>query len=465
ATTQPIQEILPISDTLPTPKNLQSKEFPTSFPIPGNGSLPLGKIVFKNETLSKFPKPKTLPDKEFPLNFPIPTNRSLEIASTNKTLETFPSPKILHTKEFPSNFPLPGDDKTLNQKSASAKELSHVSPKPLEFKEKDLLEDLEEGDIKKEESTDALAQNVSLANLPTTDESPVGTSATIADQEEIKKIDVTGFIRPGNLSATPVFLTLIKRPKVPTSHWYALPQIENLTVGGNSDRNLIIALPSIHSTGKANIEASPINSNPLVLSVPLSGNLPLNVTITRKKKVKRLRSEMRNERELEEESATTKSKPKKGFPQKIRMIPKTQLKKVDQERLETSIPEVNLEEEIPTTKILPSVLETTAAKDNWAKSEDALLTDSKNVDAALEPSTEATTEWGYVTAPGERTAAPEVLLRQAAEEEFITAQNEPVPIEENPQMASEFQPKESLEEMEQQSTNDGQLSFFMLYRC
>lgn len=412
----PMLEKLPIRKVphdFPRPKKFPALKISSTIPKPG--ALPI------KETLSIFPLPKKLPDKEFPLNFPKPENITAghfagvlpkpTRHSTKKASRIFPSPETLPTKEFPLDFPEPRTTLPTPSESESIDEPPN-SATSVEFPEPSDLTIISHSS--KFPKPRKLVKKLPITSFP----QPGNLSA----------LPITSFPQPGNFSANPQVLTIINPGKlVPTPRWLGFPRPEELPTSGGSNDTLTIVLPSSEST-KSESDSTDLSPNqeafprPIFLSLPFPQPLPLNVTITHKKvrryrkKIHRTRtmSKLRHKKTTDEDVDLEKSWAAKKSPWKIRMIPKPLAKPAVHEAL-TGAPEIEPEGESLESTPLPdeSLVD---AVDVAESIDEPISVKSEDVVELPKLSVEATTEWAYATAPGERTAAPELLAAQAAED-------------------------------------------------
>ncbi|KIH58397.1 hypothetical protein ANCDUO_11396, partial [Ancylostoma duodenale] len=428
----PRPSTLPSPYDFPRPNKLPTKKGPGNFPRPKKLQRPNNVVLIPKpkplpakKTPGTFPRPRKLPNKEFPLDFPNPENDT-----AGHFAGVFPKPTKLSIKKIPKVFPRP--------------EILPTKEFPLDFPEPTTLSTPEEG-----ESIDESPSTVSSANFPKPSDLTIIThmSKYQKPHKPVSTLPITYFPRPGNLSANPLFLTFVKPGKlIPTPRWLGFPRPEELPSSETSSESLSIALPSHSSTQSESSTSKELNPydgsvpipRPLFLNFPLPQQLPLNVTITRKtvrrhrKKIHRKRnnSKLHLKKKREEEFETERSLTAKKLPWNIKMIAKPLPKPTTHEPL-TDASVVEPEQEFLVTTPLQdeSLVDAVVAE----SIDEPVSVKSENADEISKPSVEMTTVWAYVTAPGERTAAPEVLAAQAAEDSVATFVDKPVVANETPE--------------------------------
>ncbi|RCN43681.1 hypothetical protein ANCCAN_10325 [Ancylostoma caninum] len=423
----PRPSTLPSPGDFPRPNKLPAKKRPGDFPRPKKLQRPRNVLLIPkpkplpvNKTVRTFPRPRILPNKEFPLDFPNPENDT-----AGHFAGVFPKPTKLSIKKIPKVFPRP---ETLPTKEF-----------PLDFPEPTTLSSPVEG-----ESIDESPSSITSANLPRPSDLTIMThmSKFQKPREEDKTLPITSFPRPENFSANPLFLTFVKPGKlITTPRWLGFPRPEGLS----TSETLSIALSSDGSTKSESTskELDPYDGSapipkPIFLNFPLPQPLPLNVTITRKtvrrhrKKIhrKRKNSKVNPKKKREELFETEMSLTAKKLPWNIKMIAKPLAKPATPEPLlDASV--VEPKQELLITTPLPDehLVDAVLAE----SIDEPVSVKSENADEISKPSIETTTVWAYVTAPGERTAAPEVLAAQAAEDSVVTFVDKPVVVNETPE--------------------------------
>ncbi|KAK6040100.1 hypothetical protein COOONC_22394 [Cooperia oncophora] len=234
--------------------------------------------------------------------------------------------------------------------------------------------------------------------------------------------------------------------ELPTLNHISIPSIVALTGSGK-----VIANPdltsSVQSSGESgvtiflssNFSTSESDSipqvRPIFINVPHPQPLPLNVTITRRtvRKYRKTHREPTEPHKVKSQTTTVATTSTRAHTQgmwKVKMVPKTSPKpKIEK------IPEWSDDGEpsIKTTTVEPKTKP--AFVPSEAESFDQPLVEKSPLVREDFAPVETTTEWQYVTAPGERTASPEVLAAIAAQNALLVSENnfpvenEPEPIE------------------------------------
>ncbi|VDK47747.1 unnamed protein product [Cylicostephanus goldi] len=390
-------------DDFPKPNVLPDKEIQLEFPVPLNVVPAVPEVLAANETISmeinfapfvanstskeeikmnsatatplKPKKNKKVPSKITP-------NKNMDVK--NDTLEDFPKPKDPNLL-FPLDFPHLDIDTSDNANPSS--------PSSDALKGKIISPDFERLEIKKEEIMDSSSQSIHVTNFPP-DLSSTTLKSPSKPQVRVEKVSVSGLPESDVLGTKPAFL-IVEAPKSSK-----LPTHKG-TEDAKNGQNLIISVPSdFKNSEKSNNDEQPIGQ-PLIVNLPFSHPLPLNITITRKKTQ---RKHSQSSSHPKEDSGTISASNKS--PWRIKMRPKSGLKL---EQNPSVLPQA-------TPELEPLTPEEKAFNEGRAKSEDQ-PTKTRTTKSTTSARMTTTTEGMYVTAPGERTTVPLEVLHFPTEED------------------------------------------------
>ncbi|KAK5978142.1 hypothetical protein GCK32_000423 [Trichostrongylus colubriformis] len=411
-------------------------------------------------------KAKYIPREKNPTNFPVQKKPYFK-----KTISKFPRSKNLPIKKFVSEFsrsPQAEEDATLD--SISPIESPESSTKVLETSVGDSYSPTEVTPLEIREPGDRPLVQSSLDSeegAPSSGESEAIWSEATSSEEgpndhdpanrEHIKVAVSEFPRPGYLTMNPSFLTLNRSGKVVPS-FIAVPSKQSSVESGG----VAIFLSSNYSISGGGLQSHAGSSliNELHPQPP-----PLNVTITRRT-VRKYRKTHRNSAKTfkrdGQEKATTIKEMKPDWNSK--MIPESfpaPSASTEPPATSTSIavmisvtpaePKAEaLATPLPVERLAgmmnaKSIAEPNVEPGNQAQeSIDELVSVKSFLSDGIHLPLETTTPWEYVTAPGERTAAPELRAAHAAldsllvEADRLNAENgiKPIEIRRSPEFRS-----------------------------
>ncbi|ETN80138.1 hypothetical protein NECAME_09374 [Necator americanus] len=465
----------------PRPGTVNVKESPLDFPEPNtaspidledesndelvndvaSSSIPKPDGLSYRHTSAGFPRPETVNTKESPLDFPQPSTASdkdlqeepNDEPPNNVAPSSIPKPDGLPHRHTSAGFPRP---ETINTKES-----------PLGFPEPStvLAKDLQS------ESVDELSNNVASSNIPKPTDLTIRTHSSEFSklQKLVKKLPISIFPRPRNVTSNSLLLSSLKPGKL-TTRWISFSKPQELLATKNSSNNPTISLSSDDPkksrgtvTGLNTISDLPVIPKPVFLNFPLPESLNLKISAMKvrshKKKSHRKhnRSKMQIREKSEEELSSGENSTHKRSPWKIKMIAKSLLKPPIKEPF-TNVSLIEHEQLPIVNTSFPDILAESSIAATLAESIDGPASSKSESTNEIEaPSVETTTMWAYVTAPGERTAAPEILAAQAAEDSSVTFVDKPIVAEKLPHEETSLESDDSPEQQEK-SVDEGVLS-------
>ncbi|KAK6733547.1 hypothetical protein RB195_017352 [Necator americanus] len=465
----------------PRPGTVNVKESPLDFPEPNtaspidledesndelvndvaSSSIPKPDGLSYRHTSAGFPRPETVNTKESPLDFPQPSTASdkdlqeepNDEPPNNVAPSSIPKPDGLPHRHTSAGFPRP---ETINTKESPL-----GFPEPSTVSAKDL----------QSESVDELSNNVASSNIPKPTDLTIRTHSSEFSklQKLVKKLPISIFPRPRNVTSNSLLLSSLKPGKL-TTRWISFSKPQELLATKNSSNNPTISLSSDDPkksrgtvTGLNTISDLPVIPKPVFLNFPLPESLNLKISAMKvrshKKKSHRKhnRSKMQIREKSEEELSSGENSTHKRSPWKIKMIAKSLLKPPIKEPF-TNVSLIEHEQLPIVNTSFPDILAESSIAATLAESIDGPASSKSESTNEIEaPSVETTTMWAYVTAPGERTAAPEILAAQAAEDSSVTFVDKPIVAEKLPHEETSLESDDSPEQQEK-SVDEGVLS-------
>ncbi|PIO67765.1 hypothetical protein TELCIR_10474, partial [Teladorsagia circumcincta] len=446
------------TSALPTPRNLSIAKYPGDLPRPEIISIEVSEspvssnldeteeFANNNSTVTT-PRTSKPPRKSHPSELPKPKGikknkpkkelSNLKPLSSKKNITNFPRPKKLPVKKgfskFPrlkklpikkifANFPRPESEQgTTNSTESTVEGTSLGTPETDVVPIIEPSVDPENGPLTDRSDPLVVAKGTDSSESTTTFEE-IPEEQVIAEEKSERR-SFSEFPRPGYLGMIPSFLKLTGAGKVVTSSKFAVPSVKS----SGEDGGVTIFLSSNFSTDES--DTAP-QLRPILINVPHPQPLPLNVTITRRT-VRKLRKTHKKHAEPQKDDnrvAAINNEPNQpGW--KVKMVPKSSL-----EPMVEALPETSFVEEQPVVETLPeapsveepfvetmtdqTITETESEPLIGESIDEPALEKSQRVDETIAP-LETTTFLGYVTAPGERTAAPEVLASQVAQDSLL----------------------------------------------